>query len=280
MEAARRSKPKGAQLHDLDFDIPKTLSIKAAPESEAMLKDRARKWVESAERTPGIHASDLLSPLMAYWNRKHPTPISDRLVGIFLVGKVLHAFVLSAVEGATGTDWSTDEGSKTSTELGIEYSMDAFIDGVPRELKTSRSLFLPKQIKDLWTYAKQTLVYMAAEDALAGEIWCLYLNCKINNQTSPAFKAYRLTISREDLDALKIKLRGIRDAIQHALDTDDPSKLPLCERFKCGRGNCPHFDVCKPEGRWEEDPLIMPDAKPEPKAEAKKAAPKRRKKAA
>lgn len=187
------------------------------------------------------------------------------MVGIFLVGKVLHAFVLSAVEGRAGTDWSTDEGSKTDERLGIEYSIDCLKDGIPRELKTSRSLFLPKKIDDLWTYAKQTLVYMVAENSLVGEIWVLYLNCKIDGQTFPQFKAYRLTVAQEDLDALRVRMREIRDTLQTCLDNSDPSPLPLCEKYKCGEGNCGHWDVCRPEGRYKPaDPELM-DIKPSKK---------------
>lgn len=233
------------------LEVPDSLTIKRSKKSEALLMERSRKWIEGAERTPGIHASDLLSPRMAYWHRIRPTPISDRLVTTFLIGKVLHAFVLSAVDEAKGTDWSTDEGSKTSKELGIEYSIDSFLGKIPRELKTSRSPFEPRDAKDIWHYIEQLLIYMAAEDKTTGEIWVLYLSLREKSKTNPAYRAYKITVSQEDLDALKKHFKGMADAINKALDTKDHTPLPLCAAFKCKRTECAYFDECKPETRWK-----------------------------
>src|SRR5574341_374313 len=92
--------------------LPNSLNIRRAYGAEDKLLEYTKKWLEQEERDPRIHVSDLLNPRMAYWKRKAPKELSDRLAVMFLVGKVLHAFVLSAVEGKKGTDWSTDTGQE------------------------------------------------------------------------------------------------------------------------------------------------------------------------
>jgi hypothetical protein len=168
---------------------------------------------------------------------------------MFMIGQVLHAFVLSAV-GGVNLDWKSDEGSRESKELGITYSPDKMIKGIPRELKTSRSFYEPKTIDDLSLYAEQLLVYMAAERITTGQLWVLFLNHK-NEQgkTSPEFRAYTVTLSQEDLAALIQNLKDTRATLDTAIETKDPSKLPLCRKWKCGEGNCEWWGSCKPEGR-------------------------------
>lgn len=234
------------------LEVPESLAIKRSKKSEAMLLEKTKSWLGTHERTPGIHASDLLSPRMAYWQRIRPLPISDKLSVVFAIGKILHAFVLGAVEDKSGVDLSTtDEGSKTSKELGIEYSIDSFLGKIPRELKTSRSPFEPRDAKDIWHYIEQLLIYMAAENKTTGEIWVLYLSLREKSKTNPAYRAYKITVSQEDLDALKVKFKGIADSINTALETKDHTPLPLCAKFKCSRAECAYFDECKPEGRWK-----------------------------
>ncbi len=213
------------------------------------MAEKARAWIEGAERTPGLHASDFLDPLTSYWQRKKPQPLSDKLVNIFLVGKVLHAFVLGAVDGHVDLD-TTDDGSSHSDSLGIDYSPDAVIDGIVRELKTSRAMYEPRDIEDLALYLEQLLVYMVATNTLISQLWILYLNLKVDGRTSPGFRCYDFSISSEDLGATKTFLLDRKAALEGALERDDPSGLPLCRRFKCGEGNCPWWEDCRPDGRY------------------------------
>lgn len=257
------------------YEVPASLKIKRSKESEALLNERSRHWIENGERTPGIHASDLLSPRLAYWNRMKPGVLPERLINMFLIGRVLHAFILSAVDEKTGVDWSSDGGSKTSEELGIEYSIDSFLGKIPRELKTSRAFYEPKKLKDLWSYTEQLLIYMAAENKLEGEIWVLYLNLRDKGKSAPCYRAYKVTLSQADLDALKQKFKETADNIKAALAAKDHRPLPLCQEYKCGRGNCDHFDDCKPEERWKPARVKKTDEEKEAEKAAKK--PRKRK---
>jgi hypothetical protein len=215
-----------------------------------MLVAKARAWIEGEERTPGLHASDFLDTRMAYWQRHIPKGISDKLVNIFLVGKVLHAIVLGGVGGSIDVH-ASDSGSLHSDILGISYSPDAVLDGIVRELKTSRSPFEPRDIKDLEMYLEQLLVYMVATETTTSQLWILYLNLRDEtNRTSPGFRCYDFTISEQDLELTKRFLLENKAQLEKALETGDPSELPLCRRFKCGEKNCQWWENCKPEGRY------------------------------
>ncbi len=156
--------------------IPNSLTIDRREDGEAWLMKKARAWVEksSGDRSKEVllHASDCLDPRLAYFARKFPGPVPDRLIPIFLIGRVLHAFVINAVEG-TALNWDADGGSKISETLGVTYSPDMLIKGIPREIKTSRSPYEPRDVKDLALYCEQLLIYMAAEGKTQGDLWVL-----------------------------------------------------------------------------------------------------------
>lgn len=230
--------------------IPKSVEVARDSRAEEALLLKARSWVET-ERQEGIHASDILDPLLAYWNRRNPVPLSDRLANIFFVGKILHSFVLGIVDGNVIDLTKTDEGTKFSEELGIWYSQDRNKNGRPQEFKSSRGYKDPVTVDDLSVYIEQLLVYMAAENSLTGDIWLLLLNLKDETgKTSPAFRVYKIVISKEDLVGLKHDIISTRVDLEFALEQNETGGLPLCREFKCGKGNCPHWDLCKPLGRW------------------------------
>jgi hypothetical protein len=230
--------------------IPESAKVVRSKSAEAMLAGKAREWIEGGSRTPGLHASDLLDARMAYWQRKVEKPLSDKLINIFLVGKVLHSFVLGAVDGKVDIT-VTDDGSMHSEELGIDFSPDALIEGMVRELKTSRSYYEPRDVKDLELYLEQLLVYMVATGTTTSQLWVLYINLKDENgRTCPAFRCFDFSISDHDLAKTKDYLVATAASLQTALDRNDPSGLPLCRRFKCGEGNCQWWEDCRPDGRY------------------------------
>ncbi len=231
--------------------LPDSLRLARDTKSEKDLYDKARTWLTKDQRTPGIHASSLLDPRLAFFRHGKTETLEDRMVCTFLIGKVLHAFILSAANGATGTDWSTDEGSKTSEYLGIQYSVDRLEGKVPVEFKTSRKPFEPRIVADIDTYLQQALVYMAAEDSVIGKVWVLFTGLKEKNATTPAFRCYTVTVTREDLHKVR---EFIKDQVADLTDVIEKKKsltvLPLCAAFKCGPKNCEFWEQCKPEGRY------------------------------
>lgn len=232
------------------INLPDSLAVRRSPKTEARLVERAREWLLRDERTPGIHATDVLDERLAYWQRVAPKPISDRLVNMFMVGKVLHSFIIDAVVGGDGT--ATDAGSSTSAELGIEFSPDLLINGVVREVKTTRSFYEPKDPKaDLGLYLEQLAVYQAATDTLVGQLWILYLNLKgEDGKTAPAFRCFTVELDQAGLDDIKAQVRARVVAITEAVAAGDHTSLPICREFKCGRRNCEWWDQCKPAPRY------------------------------
>lgn len=228
--------------------------LKVSPDEKTKghIMEAVRVWLEREERAPGIHASDLLDPLYAYMRMTHGQKLKDRDLNIFMAGHVLHAFVISAVDGKQGVDFASDQGSRFSKELGISYSVDLFRKGVPREIKTSRSFFPPLGKEDIRQYLEQVLIYMAAENSLVGQIWALYLNIKDSQgRTAPEIFVYTVRVTQKELDKFKRQVVTTRKLLETARKKKDPSKLPLCREWKCGEKYCPYFTKqCKPEGRY------------------------------
>lgn len=231
--------------------LPEGMKIERSLKSEAALLERGKEWLAQDERTAGLHASDLMDPRLAYFKHKFPMPIADRLVNIFLVGKIGHVIVLSTVDKAKGLNVTSDEGSEWSDELGIWFSADKTLQGRPRELKTTRSFYAAKTYKELDLYNEQLMIYMVARNSLKGQLWILYLNLKDESgKTAPSWRAYNIEVTQQELDEYKAQLIQTRKAIEKALKTDEFQKLPVCRKFKCGEKNCAYWKECQPEGRY------------------------------
>lgn len=237
--------------------LPPTLEITRNEKAEECLVDKSRTWLEagSKDRDPRIHASDLLDPRKAYWNRQHKEELTPRMVGNFFVGKVLHAFFTTAVKGQAGTSLAeTDVGGTWDKSLGISYSNDFdSSDGkIPGELKTSRAM--NEQTKrDLSAYCEQLCIYMAAKKSLIGRLVVLRLMGKDMEKgygTYPQYRAYEVTWSGPDLHRYRKTIIATAKKLLQALKTKKPGTLPLCREWKCGEGNCGHWSLCKPEGRY------------------------------
>ena len=244
------------QHQELMLPQQQELTITRNKKRESALLEQSREWLTREERSSGIHATELLAPRIAYWSRKDPQPLTDRLVTVFLIGKVLHAFVLSAVEGRP-LDWKTDEGSLVSKKLGISWSPDKLINQKVIELKTTRSWKAPIDYSDLDIYLDQILIYMAAAETVDAELWVLYLNLRDESRrTHPEFRCYNITIPTEGLDAAAKWVVEARQSLEQALVSTEQEpwrSLPLCPEFKCGAGNCSWYTRCQPESRWGTD---------------------------
>ena len=241
--------------------IPESAVVTRSKAAERLLAEKARAWIEGDERSPGLHASHLLDPMQSYWQIVDPRPLPDRLVTMFLVGKVLHAFVLGSVAGKVALEY-TDAWSVVSDELGVSHSPDAVIDGMVRELKTSRSYHPAESVEDLGIYLEQLLVYMAATKTTKAQVWVLYLNIKDESgRTSPGFRGYDFVISEADLAKTTEYLVGTRMLLEQALVVKNTAKLPLCRDWKCGAKNCDWYNQCKPAGRFG-DPIFDNVVKP------------------
>lgn len=228
------------------------IKVGRSRKTEKKLLQKVREWIERDERSPGIHVSDLLDPLYAYMQRVHGRKLTDREVTIFLVGHILHAFVISSVDDKTGTDFASDTGSRFSKKLGIAYSIDSFKGDIPREIKTSRYWKMPKKVVDLDTYLEQLLSYMAAEEKLVGQLWILYINTKDSaRRTAPQFRCYTIRWTKPQMKKFQKQMVATRKKLERAVKIKSPKGLPLCRQWKCGEKYCQYFKKqCKPPGRY------------------------------
>jgi len=232
------------------IQLPADLSIERNDLEEVRFLGQARTWLASQDkaRLPGIHASDLLDPLKAYWQWADPKPHTDRQVFFFLIGKVLHHFVLASADPDTAKEAS---GSGPKEALGIIFEPDLDREGYPTELKTNRSQREPNDLqKEYHHYLEQLSIYMVLKNVLSGALWILYINLKApDNRTYPELRCYRVQMTEEQFYELEQEILKTRDLLAEAKETRNPSELPLCREWLCG-DNCAWFQTCKPSGRW------------------------------
>lgn len=244
------------------LQLPK-LDIVRNEDAEDALVETTKEWLaeEGKERDPRIHASDLLDPRKAYWNRQHKEEVTPQMAGNFMVGKVLHAFWSTAMNKKKGLSLvDTDVGGTWDKSLGISFSNDwekgcktkASPNGIPYELKTSRALN-EQTNRDLSSYLEQLCIYMAAKFSLVGRLVVLRLMGKNRAKgwgTYPQYRAYEITWTKKDLENYRKQIIDAAKLLTKALKLKKPKLLPVCREWKCGEGNCGHWKICKPEGRY------------------------------
>jgi len=249
------------------IELPQNIRVTRNPQDEHDLVQKAKNWLQSEERAPGIHASELLDLRRAYFQRVDPKPMDDRSALVFLVGKVLHSFILGAQDGRTAASGlgPSGEDSQVSSELGITFSPDRNVGGVIRELKTSRSMYEPKTVGDIRVYLEQLLIYMAAEDLLRAKLDVLYLNLKDERgRTTPQIRVYDIEVDAVGLAVIKEQTKSRVASLKDALVTETHKNLDLCREFLCGEVMCPWWAKCRPDGRWG-DPRFVLKKPPKPK---------------
>src|SRR3990167_4678913 len=232
--------------------IPESINVQRNRNDEKWLLKKSEAWLTKEERAKGLHASDCLDLRRAFWRTVDPQPLSEREVGLFLPGKILHAFVL----GAAGDDGlvnlgHTDEGSRFSEELGIWYSPDWDKTDIA-EFKTSLAFKEPADVADLDIYIEQVLIYLACENKTKAKIWVLYLNLRdpATKKTTPTFRCYEMSVSPEDLEKTREFITASKADFDQAIETQDWKHLDLCRAWLCGAKNCAWYARCQPEGRF------------------------------
>jgi hypothetical protein len=230
------------------METPKGLKLKRSKTQEEELNQQMVHMIQNDGRA-GIHASDIVHPRLAYWKRLAPKPLGTRLAWMFGVGRTLHSLILES-KGKSGTD----AGSMHEEELGIHFSPDDINEaGEPVEIKTTRSFFPPKKLRDVDTYSEQLWIYMACLKQLVGHLHILYLNLKDQDTGRSAPHLYCLTETwtEEDLAAKRAEIRSRVIELETALEKKKPKQLALCPQWMCGPKYCDWWGECKPEGRWK-----------------------------
>lgn len=219
-----------------------------------------------AEVRTGVHVSDLLQPLKAYWSKVDPRPPSRDEVGYWLAGKAHHFFLVQAL---TGID-DSQEASLVDPVSGIHYSPD--LVELKGEFKTTRWAIMPTTAKAVEkvvsSYVPQCRAYAALMHSLEWNLYMFYLTA-LDLKTKrkiPRLKVYTLVFTEGELEDERVELAGRAASLENAVLTANPESLPLCSPFICyrmkgnGRGHkktiegvCKWWDVCKPKGRYPDE---------------------------
>lgn len=221
---------------------------------ERWLLDTVKTWLQAQPRAEGIHVSDLLYPLKAYWKRMDPQPMTDDEAGYFVAGQGHHFVLESIIAGAEKTG-KADGG--THEWEGIYYSPDLETPH-PLEIKTSRARFGPKSegqrtlASEYEHYLKQLKSYMAIRNDPVGDLLVFYLalqRSEEDKRTRPEFRWYRVELTSEELAQTRDLLRVTKADLEEALAHQDPRALAACPTWLC-RGcawatKCPGAPVAK-----------------------------------
>ena len=216
-------------------------------------------------RDDKLHASDLSSPLKAYWQRRHPLPPTNYEIGYWLTGRAHHYHVVFAL---TGVD-DTQEESCWSDELQLLWSPD--LNALDGEFKTTRMYDEPEDDavaqKFFRHYISQCKTYAVAKKKTKWNLVVLFI-CPSDLATrklrAPFVRAYTLVFTKKELTEHKAWIESTRKKLELALKNNDPSELELCDENFCvtwkgqGRGKpslvepiCKFFQVCKPKSRYD-----------------------------
>lgn len=223
---------------------------------ESALFEKFRAYLGRSPRGDEVHVSDLLSPLLAYWKRVKPLPLTEDECLYFLSGIAHHTMLEAAIQG-------TPEESFTDEETGIVYSPD--LAEWKGEIKTTRRAKIPEteaRAKVAFAdYIKQCKMYMVLTWSLVWKIIPFFYSVEEHVsfyyvKKKPRIRAYTLTLTEKELTREKTKLIKLSTDFSQALRDRDPSKLPLCKSLYCyeivnGKktGKCLYWDECLPKGR-------------------------------
>jgi len=204
------------------------MELKRNLELEKKMQDMVVKnWVNKVR--VNIALTDLLTPRKAYFQRKFPEPPTLTDVLYFLSGK--------AIEKGLGDLIGFDHPEAREVD-GIWYNPDFRIPE-PTELK-SRRANLPKEgyeLEKLQNYVDQLFGYCSLDNVDEGNLIVFALSEKVDDshKTQPMLVAYKFECTEEERQRYLQLLSGRKALLEEALKTDDISKLPMCEEWKCAR---------------------------------------------
>ena len=206
------------------------MELKRSLELEASIHELVQKnWENNIRKN--IALTDLLTPRKAYFQRKFPEPPSLKDVMYFLSGK--------AIEKGLGDLIGYDHPEAREVG-GIWYNPDFRIP-TPTELK-SRRANLPKEgfeLERFQNYVDQLFGYCTLDDVDEGNLVVFALAEKVDDshRTEPKIVCYKFTCTEEERKTYFEFLSERKRLLEEALETDDYTKLPYCEEWKCAKTN-------------------------------------------
>lgn len=220
-------------------------------EKERWVYDRVKAWLNRHPRN-GIHASDLLYPRKAYFQRKDPQPTTDTQAGYYIAGHGHHYIIEAIIDDTKSKHGHSDSGTREWE--GVFFSPDIRLNLAIGEIKTSRAKYGPKDDADeAWLkkeyklYLKQLYIYQAIEDVEEGYLIVFYLNLKQPkiNKTVPTIRVFKTVVSAEERVMIREKVKAAKAKLETALVSNDHRQLELCPSFMCF--DCPWAKACDPK---------------------------------
>lgn len=205
--------------------------IRSKELEEKLAKLVVDNWVTKPRN---IALTDVLTPRKAYFQRKFPEPPTLKEVLYFLSGKAIEKGLSDLI------GYDHPEARKTD---GIWYNPDFRINeeeiDIPTELKSRRSN-LPKEgqeLEKLSNYVDQLFGYCTLDNVDKGNLVVFALAEKVDDshKTEPVLAAYEFRCSAEERETYAKLLDDRRIQLEQALESEDFSKLPYCEEWKCFR---------------------------------------------
>jgi hypothetical protein len=176
-----------------------------------------------------IHLSDLISPRKAYFNKKLKLPPTKDEIFTFLVGL--------GVEDKLGSLMG-DEHAATEIRHGIHFSPDFRLPDITELKSRRRGLAKEGSEYDHYShYLRQLTGYMALTEERSGNLLVFSIAERFDEsgKTKPELAAYRLRCTEDELTSRLEDLLYVKDRLIQALETNDYTRLPLCEDWLCGR---------------------------------------------
>lgn len=230
-----------------------------APALERTLLDQIRASFGNDARD-GIHLSDLLNPRRSYWQRVLPMSPTDHEIGYWVAGRA-HEDALGRVAGLEAVEqrffYVLPAADAHAALVPISYRPDFNWLGQFAEFKTRRAnLAQPGEEAVVYdSYLDQLRGYCSIEGRTQARliVFSLLEGERGNplNPTHPEFAVYNVEFTQQELDNELAQLHERRDAFEaellgHAFESlgaalggraphVEPSRLPLCKPFMCGK---------------------------------------------
>ncbi len=188
-----------------------------------------------SEDRKGIHLTDLMYPMKAYWRFINPLLPSEVETLYFIAGKAHETELLERIELCHSPDYE---------KHGIYFSPDTEsivnINGeemfIPWEIKTMRRGRVVEDniAEEFGNYIEQLKGYCALLDKNVGILCIFYLVKKIDNfRTRPDIDIYIVTFTDEELKEHLDKLLTIRNDLMIAIDSKNREGLAYCPEWMC-----------------------------------------------
>lgn len=177
----------------------------------------------------GIHLSDLLHPLRAYYAKRFPRKPTDNELLYFLAGQAHESVIL---------EWLGVGHTEPEEWNGVFFTPDATIGGIPWEIKTRRRFSATEEnvVVEYKSYLSQLRSYCAMIGIPRGYLLVFTLTDKADDfTTKPSLAIWEVNFDEEELAETREHILMQKEKFIYAMSNNDPSSLEPCAEWMCGR---------------------------------------------